>query len=77
MAALKIINVLSVDYKPLPYSSSTGGTSQGTPGLGTDVDDSGLHFLGSPVAIRDKPEAAVLTVFPLAPIIGGGWCMIS
>ena len=35
MTALNVISVLNVDRAPPPYSSSTGGTSQGNPSLGS------------------------------------------
>lgn len=75
MAALSIISVLNVDRVSPPLSNSTGGTSRGNPGLGTDVND--FLLLGSPIATRDKAGAAILTMFAIALIMGGGWWMIA
>jgi hypothetical protein len=78
MAALNTISVLNAERVPPPYTSRTGGTSQGNPGLNTGDDSTRLPIFNDHKATTaDKAGAAILTIMVLGGMLGGGYWMIS
>jgi hypothetical protein len=76
MSALNIISVLNAARTPPPYSSVTGGVSQGNPNLGTQVGPGSVPIFQGHVTAGDKAGAALLTLLVAAGMLGGGWWMI-
>jgi hypothetical protein len=77
MTALNIISVLNVDRVPPPYSSNTGGSSKGDPGLGTgSVDDDIPQIHTEPVTTADKAGASILTILVVVFVVVGAWWLI-
>lgn len=77
MTALNTISVLNVDRVPPPYTSHTGGSSKGDPGLGSGgVDDDFPHLHTTPMTTADKAGASILTILVVAFIGAGAWWMV-
>jgi hypothetical protein len=77
MSALNVISVLNAAQAPAPYTSHSGGTSQGDPGLGTQDDSKRLPIFKEDVTTADKAGAAILTIILVLAWIGGGWWMLK
>lgn len=77
MTALNIISVLNVDRVPPPYSSNTGGTSQGNPGLGSDSDSDRLHVFETEITTADRAGAGIITIMLAVFTAGGAYFMLS
>lgn len=76
MTALNVISVLNVDRVPPPYSSKTGGTSQGNPGLGVGNDDTRLPIYQKDITTGDKAGAAIVTIIMVALTLGGAYWLL-
>ncbi|RYN19637.1 Mannan endo-1,6-alpha-mannosidase [Alternaria arborescens] len=77
MTALNVISVLNAQRVPPPYSSNTGGTSEGNPGLGSGNDDDRLPKFQSEITTADKAGAAILTILMFALFAGGAvWILM-
>lgn len=76
MSALNIISALLVEEAESPYSSVTGGTSQGDPGLGTGTNDP-VPTEEEEATTGDKVGAGFLTAFCVIFVVGGGWWLVQ
>ena len=76
MTALNVISVLNVDRVPPPYSSKTGGTSQGNAGLGSGDDQDRLPVFEDEITTADKAGAAIITIIMVALTLAATWWMI-
>ncbi|KAH9861372.1 hypothetical protein J1614_011118 [Plenodomus biglobosus] len=76
MTALNVISVLNVDRVPPPYSSTTGGSSEGNPNLGTGNDDDRLPIHESDITTADKAGAAIVTILIAVFTLGGAYWML-
>lgn len=77
MTALNIISVLNAARVAPPYTNSTGGSSQGNPGLGTNDDTTRLPIVTDPATAGDKAGAAFFTMVIVALWCSGAWWMIK
>ncbi|OAL51730.1 hypothetical protein IQ07DRAFT_620447 [Pyrenochaeta sp. DS3sAY3a] len=77
MTALNIISVLNVDRVPPPYSSNTGGTSQGNPGLGSGSNAGQEPIFQTEITTGDKAGAAIITILVLGFTLSGAWWMVK
>jgi hypothetical protein len=76
MAALNMISVLNAERVAPPYSSKTGGSSKGDPGINSGDDSAKLPVYHSDITAGDKAGAAILTMLVAGALLGGGWWMI-
>lgn len=77
MTALNIISVLNAARVPPPYTSKTGGTSEGDPGLGNGNDADRLPIYQDDITNADKAGAAILTFVVALLMLGGTWWIIK
>ncbi|KAH8725482.1 carboxyl transferase domain-containing protein [Phaeosphaeriaceae sp. PMI808] len=77
MTALNTIAVLNAPSTKAPYSSDTGGTSQGNPSLGSGDDANRLPVFETKITTADKAGAAILTILLVVFSVVGGWWMLA
>ena len=77
MTALNVISVLNADRVPPPYSSKTGGTSQGDPGLGNGNDQDKLPVFENDITTADKAGAAIVTIIMVGLTAFMSWWMLK
>lgn len=77
MTALNVISVLNAPRTPAPYSSRTGGTSQGNPGLGNQNDADRLPIYQDDITTADKAGAAILTIILVCLTAATAWLMLK
>lgn len=76
MTALNVISVLNAPRVPAPYTSKTGGTSQGDPGLGNGNQADTLPIYGDDITTADKAGGAIVTLIVGVLMLGGTWWII-
>ncbi|KAL5120813.1 hypothetical protein ACEQ8H_001294 [Pleosporales sp. CAS-2024a] len=77
MTALNTISILNAARVPAPFTGSTGGTSQGDPGLNSGGSTKDLPIYHEDVTTSDKAGAAILTLIMAVAWAGGAWWMIK
>lgn len=73
MTALNTIVTLNVDRSKTPYTSKTGGTSQGNAGLNSGNTNQALPEVLAPVTTADKAGASILTILLVVGTVGGAY----
>lgn len=75
MSALSVISANLISEVKPPYSSNSGGTSQGNPSLGTG-STAPPDAKYDEVTTADKAGAGILTALVVGVTVGGAWWMI-
>ena len=74
-SALSVIYSALHEKAPAPFTSDTGGTSEGNPNAGSK--DGGKIEQPRPITTADRAGAGILTLLVVFTILGGAWWMVS
>lgn len=77
LSALSVIAANLIEEVKPPYSSRTGGSSKGDPGLGSGGDDELPIYGENAVTTAGKAGAGIITALVLGGTLGGAWWMIT
>lgn len=76
MGVLEVLQGLLVSNMSSPYTSKTGGTSEGNNAAGTDTEDKTTPFEYSSITTADKAGAGIVTALIVGLVVSAVYTML-